>query len=90
MTEFLINFRKNIQNALKIQVAKMHRSMQNPLIHSIHQRIGVVMETFLELVAEESNSVQIKSLKICKARKQDQLFRPTAHSECLGAFQIRK
>ena len=31
----------------------MHRSMQNPLIHSIHQSIGVVMDKFLELVAEE-------------------------------------
>ena len=65
MSEFLIKVRKNIQNALKVQVATMHRSMQNPLIHSIHQSIGVVMDKFLELVAEELNSVQIKSLKIC-------------------------
>ena len=27
--------------------------MQNPLIHSIHQSIGVVMDKFLELVVEE-------------------------------------
>ena len=90
MSEFLIKVRKNIQNALKVQVATMHRSMQNPLIHSIHQSIGVVMDKFLELVAEESNSVQMKSLKICKARKEYQLVSPTAHSECVGAIQIRK
>ena len=53
MSEFLIKVRKNIQNALKVQVAAMHRSMQNPLTHSIHQSIGVVMDNFLELVAEE-------------------------------------
>ena len=28
--------------------------MQNPLIDSIHQSIGVVMDKFLELVAEET------------------------------------
>ena len=90
MSNFLIKVRKNIRNALKVQVATMHRSMQNPLIHSIHQSIGVVMDKFLEMVAEELNSVQIKSLKICKARKEDQLVQPTAHLECVGAFQIRK
>ena len=31
----------------------MHRNMQNPLMHSTHQSIGVVMDNFLELVAEE-------------------------------------
>ena len=41
------------------------------------------------MIAEELNAVQIKSLKICKARKEDQLVPPTAHSECVGAFQIR-
>ena len=87
MSEVLIKVRKNIQNVL--QVATMHRSMQNPLIHSMHQSIGVVMGTFLEMIAEELNAVQIKSLKICKARKEDQLVPPTAHSECVGAFQIR-
>ena len=90
MSEFLIKVRKNIQNALKVQVGTMHRSMQSPLIHSINQSIGVVMDKFLELVAEESNSVQMKSLKICKAKKEDQLVPPTAHSACVGAFQIRK
>ena len=87
---FIIKVRKHIQNALKVQVATMHRSMQNPLIHSIHQNIGEVMDKFLELVAEESNSVQMKFLKICKTRKEDQLVPPTSHSECIGAFQIRK
>ena len=53
MREFLIKFRRNIQSALKVQVATVHRSMQNSLIHSIHQSIGVVMNTFLELVVEE-------------------------------------
>ena len=90
MSEFLIKVRKNIQNALKVQVGTMHRSMESPLIHSIHQSIVVVMDKFLELVAEESNSVQMKSLKICKAKKEDQLVPPIAHSECVGAFQIRK
>ena len=89
MSEFLLKVRKNIQNALKVQIATMHRNVQNPLIHAIHQSIGVVMNNFLELVAEESNSVQMKSLKICKARKEDQLIPSTAHSECVGAFQIR-
>ena len=90
MSEFLIKVRKNIQNALKVQVATMHRSMQNPLSHSIHQSIGVVMDKFFELVAEESKSVQMKSFKICKTRKKDQFVPPTAHSECVRAFQIRK
>ena len=31
----------------------MHRSMQNPLIHSIYQSIGVVMDKSLELVTGE-------------------------------------
>ena len=54
MSDFLIKVKKkNIQNALKVQVATTHRSMQNFLIHSIHQSMGVVMETFLELVAQE-------------------------------------
>ena len=68
MSEFLIKVRKNIQNALKVQVATMHRSMQNLLIHSIHQSIGVVMDKLLELIGGESNSVQMKSLKMCKRR----------------------
>ena len=53
MSRFIVKVRKNIQNALKVQVATMHRSMQNPLIHSIHESIGVIMNKFLELVAEE-------------------------------------
>ena len=53
MSKFIVKVRKNIQNALKAQVATMHRSMQNPLIHSIHQSIGVIMKKFLKLVAEE-------------------------------------
>ena len=48
MSESLIMVRKKIQNALKVRVATTHRSMQNPLIHSIHQSIGVVMDSFLE------------------------------------------
>ena len=53
MSGFIVKVRKNIQNALKVQVTTMHRSMQNPLIHSIHESIGVIMNKFLELVAEE-------------------------------------
>ena len=54
MSEFLIKVRKNIQNALKVQVATMHRSMQNPLIHSIHESIVICdNEEVLKLVAEE-------------------------------------
>ena len=90
MSKFIVKVRKNIQNALKVQVATMHRSIQNPLIHSIHQSIGVIMNKLLKLVAEESNSVQMKSLKIFKTRKEDQLVPPTARSKCIGAFQIRK
>ena len=54
MSESLIKIRKNIQNALKVRVATMHRSMQSPIIYSIHRNISVVMEKFLELVAEET------------------------------------
>ena len=53
MNKFLIKVRKNIQNTLKVQVAAMDRSVQNHLIHFIHQSIGVVMDKFLELVTEE-------------------------------------
>ena len=91
MSEFLIKVRKNIQNALKVQVATMHRSMQNPLIHSIHQSIGVVMDKISELVAEEIKlSANKISLEVCKTRKEDQLVPPTARSKCFGAFQIMK
>ena len=64
--------------------------MQNPLIHSINQSIGVVMDKFLELVAQEIEFSANKILKECKTRKEDQLVPPTAHSEGVGAFQIRK
>ena len=71
MDEFLIKVRKNIQNALKVQIATMHRSMQNPLIHSIHQSIGVVMDKFLELVAEEIKFSANEILKDIKSLKQE-------------------
>ena len=71
MNEFLIKVRKNIQNALKVQIATMHRSMQNPLIHSIHQSIGVVMDKFLELVAEEIKFRANEILKDIKSLKQE-------------------
>ena len=70
MNEFLIKVRKNIQNALNV-VATMHRSMQNPLIHSIHQSIGVVMDKFLELVAEEIKFSANEILKDIKSLKQE-------------------
>ena len=90
MNEFLIKVRKNIQNALKLQVATMPRSMQNPLIHSIYQSIGVVIDKFLELVAEEIEFSANEILKDIQTRKEDQLLPPAAHSKCTGAFQIRK
>ena len=71
MNEFLIKVRKNIQNALKVQIATMHRSMQNPLFHSIHQSIGVVMDKFLELVAEEIKFSANEILKDIKSLKQE-------------------
>ena len=71
MNEFLIKVRKNIQNALKVQVATMHRIMKNPLIHSIHQNIGVVMDKFLELVAEEIKFSANEILKDIKSLKQE-------------------
>ena len=61
MSEFLIKVRKNIQNSLKVQVATMHRSTQNPLIHSIHQSTGVMLDKFLELVSEE---IEFNALEI--------------------------
>ena len=70
MSESLIKVRKNIQNALKVRVATMHRSMQNHLIHSIHQSIGVVMEKFLELVAEETEFSANEVLKDMQNKKR--------------------
>ena len=61
MSEFLIKVRKNIQNSLKVQVATMHRSIENPLIHSIHQSTGVMLDKFLELVSEE---IEFNALEI--------------------------
>ena len=78
MNEFLIKVRKNIQNALKVQIATMHRSMQNPLIHSIHQSIGVVMDKFLELVAEEIKFSANEILKDIENKKR----RPAHPNHC--------
>ena len=78
MSEFLIKVRKSIKNALKVQVATMHRSMQNPLIHSIHQSIGVVMDKFLELVAEEIKFSANEILKDMQNKKR----RPARLSHC--------
>ena len=70
MSESLIKIRKSIQNALNVRVATMHRGMQNPLIHSIHQSIGVAMEKFLELVAEEIEFSANKILKDMQNKKR--------------------
>ena len=55
----------------------MHRSMQNPLIHSIHQSIGVVMDKFLELVAEEIEFNANEILKDVQKKKRKRPARPT-------------
>ena len=70
MSEFLIKVRNNTQNALKVQVGTMHRSMQNPLTHSIDQSIVVVMDKFLELVAEEIKFSANEILKNMKNKKR--------------------
>ena len=81
----------NIQNALKVQVTTVHRSMQNPLIRSIHQSIGVIMNKFLELVAEEIESSANETLKdIQNKKRRPARPSPTACSKCIGAFQITK
>ena len=54
----------------------MHRSMQNPLIHSIHQSIGMVMDKFLELVAEEIEFSANEILKDTQNKKR-RAARPT-------------
>ena len=52
--------------------------------NSFHQNIGVVMDKFLELIAEEI-------LKDTQTRRVDQLVLPTAHRpKSIGAFLIRK
>ena len=70
MSEFLINFRKNTQNSLKVWVATMHRSIQNPLIHPIHQSIGVVLKKILELVVEEIEFSANEILKDMQNKKK--------------------
>ena len=78
MWEFLIKVQKNIQNDLKIQVATVQRSMQNHLIHSILQSIGVVMDKFLELIAEK---IKFSGNKILKDM-QNQKRRPAHPTHC--------
>ena len=57
--------------------------MQNTLIHSIHQSLGVVMDKFLELVAEEIKFGANEILKdMQNKKKKDQLVPSTAHSMC--------
>ena len=74
MNEFLIKFRKRYK-----QVATMHRSMPNPLIHSIHQSVGVVIDKFLELVAEE---IEFSTNEILKDM-QNKNRRPARPTHCL-------
>ena len=69
MREFLIKVQKNIQNALKIQVAKVQRSIQNHC---------VVMEKFLELIAEE---IKFSGNEILKDM-QNQKRRPAHSTNC--------
>ena len=78
MWEFLIKVQKNIQNDLKIQVATVQRSMQNHLIHSILQSIGVVMDKFLELIAEK---IKFSGNEILKDM-QNQRRRPAHPTHC--------
>ena len=61
-----------------MQVATMHRSMPNPLIHSIHQSIGVVMDKFLKLVAEE---IEFSTNEIFKDM-QNKKRRPARPTHC--------
>ena len=78
MREFLIKVRKNIQNAPKVQVATVHRSMQNALIHSMHQSMGVVMDKFLELIAEKIEFSANEILKDLRNKKR----RPARSTHC--------
>ena len=61
-----------------MQVATMHRSMPNSLIHSIHQSIGVVMDKFLKLVAEE---IEFSTNEIFKDM-QNKNRRPARPTHC--------
>ena len=78
MSESLIKIRKNIQNALNVRVATMHRGMQNPLIHSIHQSIVVVMDRCLDLVAEKIEFNADEILKDMQNKKR----RPARLTDC--------
>ena len=57
----------------------MHRNMQNPLIHSIHQSIGVVMERVLELVAEK---IEFNANEILKDIQNKKRRRPACPTNC--------
>ena len=78
MNEVLIKVQINVQNTLQVQVATMHRNMQNPLTHSIHQSIGMVMDKFLELVAEEIEFSANEILKDTQNKKR----RPARPTHC--------
>ena len=56
----------------------MYRVMQNPLIHFIHQSIGVVMDKFLELVAVEIEFSVSEILKDMQNKKR----RPSRPTHC--------
>ena len=56
----------------------MHRSMQNPLIHSIYQSIGVVMDKSLELVTGEIEFSANEILKDMQNKKR----RPACPTHC--------
>ena len=70
MREFLIKVRKNIQNAPKVQVPTVHRSMQNALIYPMHQSMGVVMDKFLEFIAEKIEFSANEILKDLRNKKR--------------------
>ena len=61
-----------------MQVPTMHRSMPNPLIHSIHQSVGVVTDKFLELIAEE---IEFSTNEILKDM-QNKNRRPARPTHC--------
>ena len=52
--------------------------MENPLIHSIHKSRGVVMDTFLELIAEEIEFSANEILKDMQNKKR----RPARPTHC--------
>ena len=63
----------------------MHRSIQNLLILSIHQSIGVVMNKFLELVAKEIEFIANEILKDMQNNKRGPA-RPTCPLEMCWSF----